>query len=111
MMFNAIFNNISDYRGGSFIAGENRSTRRQPPTFFVLNTLNNTNRLHGSSIYSISMITFSVSSNPVQARWMYSIQHYVINLVSDLQHVGGCRRVLRFSPAISINIVYSGFLR
>ena len=29
---------------------------------------------------------------------MYSIQHYVIKLVSDLLHVGGFLRVLRFLP-------------
>ena len=40
-----------------------------------------------------------VSSNPVHDE-MYSIQHYVIKFVSDLQHVSGFLRVLRFPPPI-----------
>jgi hypothetical protein len=31
-----------------------------------------------------------------------AIQHYVIKLVSDLRHVGGFRRVLRFPPPIKL---------
>ena len=31
---------------------------------------------------------------------MYSVQHYVIQLVSDLRHVGGLLLVLRFPPPI-----------
>jgi hypothetical protein len=30
---------------------------------------------------------------------VYSIQHYVIKLVSDLRQVGGILRVLRFAPS------------
>ena len=33
---------------------------------------------------------------------VYSIQHYVFKLVSDLQRVGGLHRVLRFPPSIKL---------
>jgi len=33
---------------------------------------------------------------------VYSIQHYVIKFVSDLQQVGGFLWVLRFSPPIKL---------
>ena len=33
---------------------------------------------------------------------VYSIQHYMIKLVSDLRHVGGFLRVLRFIPPIKL---------
>ena len=36
-----------------------------------------------------------VSSNPAHAE-VYSIQHYIIKFVSELQQVGGFLRVLRF---------------
>jgi hypothetical protein len=42
---------------------------------------------------------------------MYSIQHYVIKLISDLRQVGGFLRVLQFPPQIQLiiwNIVESG---
>jgi hypothetical protein len=42
-----------------------------------------------------------VSSNPVHGE-VYSIQHYVIKLVSDLRQVGGFLRVLRFPPPIKL---------
>ena len=37
----------------------------------------------------------TVSTNPTQVG-VYSIQHYVIKVVSDVRHVGGFLRVLRF---------------
>jgi hypothetical protein len=37
---------------------------------------------------SVSITTKVVNSNPFQGE-VYSIQHYVIKLVSDLRHVGG----------------------
>ena len=40
-----------------------------------------------------------VSSNPIR-REVYSIQHYVIKFVSDLQQVSGFLCVLRFPPPI-----------
>ena len=43
-----------------------------------------------------------VSSSPVHGE-MYSIQHYVIKFVSDLRHVGGFLRVLRFNLISSTN--------
>ena len=42
-----------------------------------------------------------VSSNPVHDE-VYSIQHYVIKLVSDLRQVGGFLQVLLFSPPIKL---------
>jgi len=33
---------------------------------------------------------------------VYSIQLYVIQFVSDLRHVGGFLRVIRFSPTIKL---------
>ena len=33
---------------------------------------------------------------------VYSIQHFVMNFVSDLRQVGSFLRVLRFSPAIQL---------
>jgi hypothetical protein len=38
-----------------------------------------------------------MDSNPFHGE-VYSIQHYVIKLVSDLQLVGGFHQVLRFPP-------------
>jgi hypothetical protein len=38
---------------------------------------------------SVPIITKVVSSNPAHGE-VYSIQHYVIKFVSDLQQVGGC---------------------
>jgi hypothetical protein len=47
-------------------------------------------------------ITNEVESlNPVDGE-VYSIQHYVINFVSDLQQVCGFLRVLRFPPPIKL---------
>jgi hypothetical protein len=40
-----------------------------------------------------------VSSNTVHGE-VYSIQHYVIKFVSDLQEVGGLLQLLRFPPPI-----------
>jgi hypothetical protein len=42
-----------------------------------------------------------VSSNPVHGE-VYSIQHYVIKFVRDLQQVDGFLRVLRFPPPINL---------
>jgi hypothetical protein len=59
---------------------------------------------------SVPITTNIVSSNPT----LYSIQHYVIKLVSDLWQVDGFLRVLRFPPPIkrppwyNWNIVESG---
>jgi hypothetical protein len=46
-------------------------------------------------------LTYVVSSNPVH-REVYSIQHYVIQFVSDLQQVGGFLWVLRFPQPIKL---------
>jgi len=42
-----------------------------------------------------------VTSNPAHGV-VYSIQHYVIKLVSDLRQVGGFLRVLQFPPPIKL---------
>ena len=45
----------------------------------------------------MSITTRVVSSNSVHSE-VYSIQHFVIKLVSDLRQVGGLLRVLRVPP-------------
>jgi hypothetical protein len=61
----------------------------------------------------VTITTKFVSSNPVYGE-VYSIQHYVIKFVCDLQQVGGFLEVLRFPPPIKLintynwNIVESG---
>jgi len=51
---------------------------------------------------AISVITTKVvSSNPIHGE-VYSIQHYVIKLVSDLRQVGCFLCVLRFPPPIKL---------
>jgi hypothetical protein len=42
-----------------------------------------------------------VSSNPANGE-VYSLQHYVINIVSDLRQVSELLRVLRFPPPIQL---------
>jgi hypothetical protein len=45
-----------------------------------------------------SFYSIVVSLNPTHCE-VYSIQHYVIKNVSDLQQVGGFLRVLQFPPS------------
>jgi hypothetical protein len=45
----------------------------------------------------VTITTKVVSSNPVHGV-VYPIQHYVINFVSDLQHVDGFLRVVSSTP-------------
>jgi hypothetical protein len=52
-------------------------------------------------ILNIYKFTKVVSSNPAHGE-VYSIQHYVIKFVSDLQQVGGFLRVLQFPPPIKL---------
>ena len=49
----------------------------------------------------VGFTTKAVSSNPDHGE-VYSIQHYMIKFVSDLQQVGGFLRVLRFPPPIKL---------
>ena len=58
------------------------------------------NPLYGIKLpmQSVSITTNVVSSKPVHGD-VYSIQHYVINFVSDLRQVGG---FLRFPPPIKL---------
>ena len=49
----------------------------------------------------VHITTNVVNSNPVHGE-VYSIQHYVINFVSDLRQAGGFLRVLRFLLPIKL---------
>jgi hypothetical protein len=46
-------------------------------------------------VQSVLITTDVVSSNPAHGE-VYSMQHYTIKFVSDLQQFGGFLRVLRF---------------
>ena len=52
-------------------------------------------------IFQMPITTKVVGSNPVHCE-VYSIQHYVIKFVSDLQQIDGFLRVLRFPPPIKL---------
>ena len=52
-------------------------------------------------VQSVPITTSVVSLNPVHGE-VYSIQHYVIKFVRDLQQVGGFLRVLWFPPSIKL---------
>ena len=51
----------------------------------------------------VSITTTVVSSNPVHAE-VYSIQMYVIKIVSDLRQVGGFLRLLWCPPSIKLTV-------
>ena len=53
-------------------------------------------------MHAVPITTKVVSSNLVHDE-VYSIQHYVIKFVSDLQQVGGFLLVLRFPPQIKLS--------
>jgi len=53
------------------------------------------------NIQSVHITTEVVSSNPAHGE-MYSIQHYVVQFVSDLWKVGGFLWVFRFLPSIKL---------
>ena len=57
-----------------------------------------------TTICAISAHHIVVSLNPARGE-VYSIQYYVIKLVSDLQQVGGFLRVLRFLPPIKLTAI------
>jgi hypothetical protein len=50
-------------------------------------------------VQSVPITTKVVSSNPARGE-VYSIQHFVIMMVSDLRHVGDFLRVPQFYPPI-----------
>ena len=52
-------------------------------------------------IQSVPITTKVVSSNPAHDE-VYSIQYYVMKLVSDFRQVGGFHRVLRFPSPIKL---------
>jgi hypothetical protein len=54
-----------------------------------------------TTVQSVPITTKVVSSNPIHDK-VYSIQHYVIKFVSDLQQVGDFLRVVRFPPPIKL---------
>ena len=74
------------------------SSDRGSDSFIPLRSLDNKEKI---PVQSVPITTKAVSSNPVHAE-VYSIQHYVIKVVSDLRQVGGFLRVLRFPPPINI---------
>jgi hypothetical protein len=51
----------------------------------------------------VPITTRVVSSNPINCK-VYSIQHYVIKIVSDLRQVGDFHRVLQFLPPIKLTV-------
>ena len=61
------------------------------------------------SVQLVPITTKVVSSNPVHGE-VYSIQHYLIKLVSDLRQVGGFLRGLLFhlptKPTFTISLKY-----
>ena len=60
-------------------------------------TFNMTDKYEIKQLVPITTKFMSLSPNHGE---VYSIQHYVINFVSDLRQVGGFLRVLRFPPSI-----------
>ena len=48
--------------------------------------------------------------NPAQASDVYSIQHYVIKLICDLQQVGGFLRVLQYPPPIKLTMTMHAYM-
>ena len=52
-------------------------------------------------VQSVPITTEVLSSNPIHGE-VYSIPHYVIKFVSDLQQVCGFLLVLRFPPPIKL---------
>ena len=54
-------------------------------------------------VQSVHITTKVVSSNPVQGE-VYSIQHYMMKFVSDLQQVSGFLRVFQLPPSIILTV-------
>jgi hypothetical protein len=52
-------------------------------------------------VQSVPITTNVVSTNPTHGK-VYSIQHYVIKFVSDMQQIRGFLRVLQFPPPIKL---------
>jgi hypothetical protein len=50
-------------------------------------------------VQSVPFTTNVVSSNPTYGK-VYSIQHYLIKFVSDLQQFGGFLQIFRFPPPV-----------
>jgi hypothetical protein len=55
------------------------------------------------TVQSMPITTEIVSSNPAYEE-VYSLQHRVINFVSDMQQVGSFLRVLWFPPPIKLTV-------
>ena len=56
-----------------------------------------------TTVQSVPITIKVVTSNPVHGE-VYSIQHYVIKVVSDLRQVGGFLRLLRFPHPIKLTV-------
>ena len=52
-------------------------------------------------VQAVLIATKVASSNPIHGK-MYSVQHYVMKFVSDLQQVGGFLQRIRFPPPIKL---------
>jgi hypothetical protein len=52
--------------------------------------------------FTIPMLSVPITPNIVSSHPTQVIQHFVINLVSDLWKIGGFFRVLRFSPPVKL---------
>jgi hypothetical protein len=72
-------------------------TSLMPPLFIEVSLLSH------ESVWSYVSQTDVVSSNLNQGG--RGVQHYMIKFVSDLRHVGGFLRVLRFPPPIKLTIM------
>jgi hypothetical protein len=55
-------------------------------------------------VQSVPIISKVVSSNPTYSE-VYSIQHYVIKLVSDLRQIAGLPRVIRSLLKVAFKII------
>jgi hypothetical protein len=95
MVFNATFNNISVISWQSVLLVE--ETIHYTCAIFILQGPSSS-WLYGSFIYNYLC---NQCPNPVHGE-VYLIQHYVINFVSDLQHVDGFLQVLWFPPPIKL---------
>jgi hypothetical protein len=109
MVFNATFNNtwvICNFNWG-------REQEYPEKTINLLQVTGDCMVVGFTTTCTMSITTKVVSLYPVHGE-VYSIQHYVIEFVSDLQQVDCFLRVLQFPPPIKIaynsNIVEDNFI-
>jgi hypothetical protein len=91
-MFNATLNSIS------VLLMEENSENHQPVTHHWQTLLHNIVSSTHHHKWEFELTTFVVLGTDCRVSHgkMYSIKHYVIKFVSDLQQVGGFLQVLRF---------------